>query len=61
LACAIALGWDDGVEISEVPLTFTIEDSWLHERIDMSGKPTRVVTRIDGAKFNEHWLRTVAH
>jgi purine nucleosidase len=61
LACAIALGWDDSVEISEVPLTFTIEDSWLHERIDTSGKPTRVVTRIDGTKFNEHWLRTVAH
>jgi purine nucleosidase len=60
LACAIALGWDDSVEISEVPLTFTIEDSWLHERIDDDGKPTRVVTRIDGAKFNEHWLRTVA-
>ena len=60
LACAIALGWDDGVEISEIPLTFEIEDSWLHERVDVSGKPTRVVTRIHGEKFNQHWLRTVA-
>jgi len=60
LACAIALGWDDGVEISELPLTFTIEDGWLHERVDDSGKSTRVVTRIQGERFNEHWLQTVA-
>ncbi len=60
LACAIALGWNDGVEISEIPLIFEIEDSWLHERVDDSGKPTRVVTRIDGDTFNQHWLRTVA-
>jgi purine nucleosidase len=60
LACAIALGWDDGVEISELRLTFAIEDGWLHERVDDSGKPTRVVTRIHGERFNAHWLRTVA-
>jgi purine nucleosidase len=59
LACAIALGWDDGVEISEIPLIFAIEGGWLHERIDDSGKPTRVVTRIHGERFNQHWLRTV--
>jgi purine nucleosidase len=60
LACAIALGWNAGVEISEIPLTFPIEDGWLHERVDDSGKLTRVVTHIDGEQFNEHWLRTVA-
>jgi len=59
LACAIALGWDEGVEISEIPLAFAIEDGWLYERLDDSGKPTRVVTRIHGERFNQHWLRTV--
>jgi purine nucleosidase len=59
LACAIALGWDVGVEIGEVRLTFEINDGWLHQTVDDSGKSTRVVTRVDGAKFNEHWLRTV--
>jgi purine nucleosidase len=59
LACAIALGWNDGVDISDIPLTFEIEDSWLQERVDKSGKPTRVVTRVHGDRFNEHWLRTV--
>ena len=29
----------------------SIEDGWLHERIDASGKPTRVVTRIHGGRF----------
>ena len=59
LACAIALGWDDGVEISEIPLTLEIKDGWLCERVDDSGKPTRVVTRVNGGKFNEFWLSTV--
>jgi inosine-uridine nucleoside N-ribohydrolase len=60
LACAIALGWDEGVEIAEIPLVFAIEDGWLHERIDDGGRSTRVVTRIDGERFNRHWLQTVA-
>jgi len=59
LACAIALGWNEDVEISEIPLTFEIKDGWLHQTVDERGKPTRVVTHIDGETFNEHWLRTV--
>jgi purine nucleosidase len=61
LACAIALGWNEGVEISEIPLRMEIEDGWLRQRIDESGAPTKVVTRVDGDAFNEFWLRTVAH
>jgi len=61
LACAIALGWREGVEISEIPLKSEIKDGWLCHAIDASGKPTQVVTRVDGDKFNEFWLRTVAH
>src|SRR6266498_5153353 len=53
LACAIALGWSDGVEIDEVPLILEEKDGWLHERIDPSGNATRLVTKIDGMHFNE--------
>lgn len=60
LACAIALGWNEGVEISEIPLRMEIEDGWLRQRVDEGGKPTKVVTRVDGGAFNEFWLRTVA-
>ena len=59
LACAIALGWNEGVEIREVPLKFAEQAGWLTEQIDPTGKPIRVVTRIDGEKFNEFWRQTV--
>jgi hypothetical protein len=59
LACAIALGWHEGVEIREIPLKVEIEDGWLRQKIDGSGKPTNVVTRVNGDKFNEFWLRIV--
>ncbi len=59
LTCAIALGWNEGVEISEIPLKLEIKDGWLCQRVDDSGKPTRVVTRVNGAKFSEFWLNTV--
>lgn len=59
LACAVASGWNDGVLIEEIPLKFEIKDGWLQEKIDESGKPTRVVTKIDGNKFNEFWLNTI--
>ena len=59
LACAIALGWDEGVEIKELPLAFEERDGWLHERLDPSGKLTRVVTKVAGARFNEFWFRKI--
>ncbi len=58
LACAVALGWD-GVEVREVPLRSEVKDGWLCHAVDAGGKPTRVVTRVDGAGFSELWLRTV--
>ena len=60
LACAIGLGWHDGVEISELPLKLTVEDGWLVQRIADGGQPTRVVTRVNGAKFSQSWLDMVA-
>lgn len=59
LACAIALGWDDGVEMAKLPLLIEERDGWLVERIDPTGKPVRVVTRINGPGFNEFWLGKV--
>jgi inosine-uridine nucleoside N-ribohydrolase len=56
LACAIALGWNDGVTISEIPLRSEIRDGWMYQSVDDGGKLTRVVTGVDGEKFNEFWL-----
>ncbi|HLO28356.1 MAG TPA: nucleoside hydrolase [Anaerolineales bacterium] len=56
LACAIALGWDDGVEIEELPLLLEQKDGWLTERIHSSGRPIRVVTKINAEHFNEFWI-----
>jgi inosine-uridine nucleoside N-ribohydrolase len=60
LACAIALGWNEGVVIEEIPLTLEEKDGWLMERVDASGKPVRVVTRVDGARFSEFWRDVLA-
>jgi len=46
------------VEISEIPLKLEIRDGWLCQRVGDGGKPTRVVTRVNGGKFSEFWLRT---
>jgi purine nucleosidase len=60
LACAIALGWDGGVVIEEVPVLVEERDGWLWERIDDSGRKMRVITKIDGARFSEFWVERVA-
>lgn len=59
LACAIALGWDDGVEIAEIPLVLREDNNWLRENANPSGNPTHVVTKINGARFNELWLNII--
>lgn len=59
LACAIALGWDEAVEIAEIPLKTEIQDGWLHQEIDPNGKPTRVVTKIHGEAFSHFWLERI--
>lgn len=59
LACAIALGWNDGVEFKEVPLILEEKDGWLYERIDPVGKPIRLVTKIDGTRFDKFWLNKI--
>lgn len=59
LACAIALGWNEGVEIQELPLVLEEENGWLHEWIHPTGRSIRFVTGIDGPRFNEFWLDTI--
>ena len=61
LACAIALGWNDGLEIQELPLLIEEKDGWLHERIHSLGKAIRVVTKVDGSQFNEFWLDKITN
>ncbi len=61
LACAIALGWRDGVEIEELPLLMEEKNGWLYERIHSSGKLMRVVTKINGQRFNEFWFDKITH
>jgi purine nucleosidase len=55
LACAIALGWHEGVEIETILLKFETREGWLYEIPDSDGVPTRLVTKIDGNAFNEFW------
>ena len=44
---------------SEVAIKSDVRDGCLWQSIDSSGKPARVVTRVDADKFNEFWLATV--
>lgn len=60
LACAVALGWN-GVRIETVPLRPEItEGNDLRAVPADSGKPTRVVTEVDGPAFNTWWNGAVA-
>ena len=60
LACAIALGWRDGVRIEERAIGVEERDGWLHERVSEHGRPMRIVTAIDGPRFDAFWLETVS-
>jgi inosine-uridine nucleoside N-ribohydrolase len=59
LACAVALGWD-GARIETMPLRVTREADWLRLRVHSRGRPRRVVTAVDGQRFDALWLKTVA-
>lgn len=60
LCCAVALGWGEGVEISEVLLSTELKGGSLRREINPGGRPTRLVTRIDGERFSRFWVETVA-
>jgi purine nucleosidase len=60
LACAIALGWDEGVAIEELPIVVEERGGWLWERVDKAGRKIRVVTKVDGPRFGKFWVERVA-
>ena len=59
LACAVALGWREGIELAEIPVLIKEIDGWLVEQPNPAGKQFRVVTKIDGPRFNQFWLDRV--
>lgn len=59
LAVAVALGYADGIEIDELPLAIGEKDGWLTETVHPEGKPMRVVTKIDGGRFNQFWMERI--
>jgi inosine-uridine nucleoside N-ribohydrolase len=59
LACAIALGWDDGVAIETVPLRLETRDSYLYELRDANGIPIRLVMAANTSAFNTFWLHVI--
>jgi purine nucleosidase len=59
LALAIALGWDEGVRIQELPLSVEEKAGWLVERVSESGRAFNVVTEVDARRFDEFWLRRI--
>ena len=60
LACAIALGWNEGVEISNVKLRLESRAGSLYQLPADEGYPAKVVTRVHGDRFSEFWLNMVA-
>jgi purine nucleosidase len=58
LACAVAVGWD-GVGVETLPLTLHEAEGILSQEADPLGRPTRVVTRVDGAAFGDLWCATL--
>lgn len=60
LACAIALGWNEGVQIETVSLKLELRESYLYETRDAAGITTRIVTAIDTGAFNRFWLKVMS-
>ena len=58
LACAVAVGWD-GARVEELELGAREEDGVLAFPEEPGGRKTRVVTAVDGPRFEEEWLRAV--
>jgi purine nucleosidase len=59
VTCAIALGWNDGVEIQEFRVQSQIKNGWLRQWIEDFGRPTKIVTQVNGRRFNQFWLDTI--
>jgi purine nucleosidase len=58
LACAVAAGWD-GARVENLRLSARSKDGLLTFPESPSGKPTRVVTSIDGPRLEREWVEAV--
>ena len=58
LACAVAAGWD-GACVEELRLSAQLNDGVLSFPESPSGKPTRVVTGVDGPRLEREWTQAV--
>ena len=58
LACAVAVGWG-GAQVEELELAAREEDGVLAFPEEPGGRKTRVVTAVDGSRFEEEWLQAV--
>jgi inosine-uridine nucleoside N-ribohydrolase len=59
LACAVALGWE-GARVERLPLLPREEAGYIRPVVAADGRPTWVVTSVDGARFEREWLDAVA-
>lgn len=57
-ACAIALGWP-GATLACMPLQPVLRGGTLRFFPSEAGRPTQVVTSLDGDAFAEFWLETI--
>ena len=58
LACAVAAGWD-GARVEELRLSAQLKDGVLGFPESPSGKPTLVVTAVDGPRLERDWVKAV--
>ncbi len=58
LACAVAAGWD-GARIEELRLSARFTDGVLTFPESPRGRPTRVVTGVDGPRFEREWVEAM--
>jgi inosine-uridine nucleoside N-ribohydrolase len=59
LACAAAAGWE-GVQVEELQLSARLKDGVLTFPESPGGKPTRVVTGVDGPRLEREWVEAVS-
>jgi purine nucleosidase len=59
VACAVAVGWP-GVRLESRRLRPALDGGWLRFLDHPDGRPTHVLTDVDGAAFTEAWLAAVA-
>jgi len=58
LAVAVALGWP-GATIETLPTRNALVGDWLRQWVAPDGHPTRIVTAVDGPRFNAEWCELV--